>query len=79
MQPDKPPHILLVEDDVNLGYLLVENIKSKNLDVTLSQNGKAALEEIEKKCIEHRWKLKKPGSKHVPLLRPWPTQSDPLR
>jgi DNA-binding response OmpR family regulator len=42
------PHILLVEDDVNLGYLLVENIKSKQLDVTLAQNGKAALEQIEK-------------------------------
>lgn len=35
--------ILLVEDDVNLGYLLVENLIAKKIKVTLAKSGKEAL------------------------------------
>lgn len=38
--------ILLTEDDTNLGYLLVENLKSKGFDVTLAQSGNAAADLI---------------------------------
>lgn len=38
--------ILLVEDDVNLGYLLVENLSARKIKVTLAQSGKEALAAI---------------------------------
>lgn len=40
--------ILLAEDDVNLGYLMVENLKGKGFDVTLAKSGPAALEALQK-------------------------------
>jgi DNA-binding response OmpR family regulator len=42
----KAPRILLLEDDINLGYLLLENLSAKGFDVSLKQNGAAALESI---------------------------------
>jgi DNA-binding response OmpR family regulator len=41
-------HILLVEDDVNLGYLLVENLHAKGIDVTLAKTGREGIEAIMK-------------------------------
>jgi two-component system, OmpR family, response regulator len=38
--------ILLVEDDVNLGYLLVENLTARKIKVTLAQSGKEGLAAI---------------------------------
>lgn len=46
MELNKNMKMLLVEDDLNLGYLLVENLKAKGFDVTLAQTGNAALQEI---------------------------------
>lgn len=43
-QTNKPQSILLIEDDINLGYLLVENLQSKGFAVTLKQNGRAAID-----------------------------------
>ncbi len=40
------PNILLVEDDVNLGFLLVENLKAKGFEVTLIQDGALALSSV---------------------------------
>lgn len=37
-------NILLVEDDVNLGYLLRENLAAKGFNVTLAETGEAGLE-----------------------------------
>jgi DNA-binding response OmpR family regulator len=48
MEPNRAIKMLLVEDDVNLGYLLVENLRSKGFDVVQAQTGKAAIEEISK-------------------------------
>ena len=39
-------HILLVEDDINLGYLLVENLKMKGLEVTLAKTGREGMSAI---------------------------------
>ncbi|MCW3127472.1 MAG: two component transcriptional regulator, winged helix family [Bacteroidetes bacterium] len=39
-------HILLAEDDVNLGYLMAENLKAKGFEVTLAKNGHEALAAI---------------------------------
>lgn len=36
-------HVLLVEDDLNLGYLMVENLETRDIKVTLAQNGNEAL------------------------------------
>lgn len=36
-------HVLLVEDDQNLGYLMVENLEARDIKVTLAQNGNEAL------------------------------------
>jgi DNA-binding response OmpR family regulator len=41
-------HILLVEDDVNLGYLLVENLHAKGIRVTLAQTGRDGINAISK-------------------------------
>jgi DNA-binding response OmpR family regulator len=35
---DQQIHILLVEDDVSLGYLMVENLQAKGMAVTLAKN-----------------------------------------
>jgi len=35
--------LLLVEDDLNLGYLLQENLTANGIEVTLAQNGKDAI------------------------------------
>lgn len=39
-------HILLVEDDVNLGYLMVENLQAKGMTVTLAKTGKEGIDAI---------------------------------
>lgn len=41
-------HILLVEDDVNLGYLMVENLQAKGIGVTLAKTGREGIEAITK-------------------------------
>ncbi len=41
-------HVLLVEDDINLGYLLTENLRGKNMDVTLARTGKEGMDAIKK-------------------------------
>lgn len=40
--------ILVIEDDVNLGYLLKENLLTKSFEVILESNGQNALKAIEK-------------------------------
>lgn len=40
--------ILLVEDDINLGYLMVENLEAKGIAVTLAKTGKEGLDAITK-------------------------------
>jgi len=49
---NKAIHVLLAEDDLNLGYLLLENLKAKGLDVTLVQNGKDALDAMNKTIFD---------------------------
>ena len=43
---EKRTSILLAEDDVNLGHLLQNFLKSKGFDVTLAQNGKIAFDKF---------------------------------
>ncbi|MES2704713.1 MAG: response regulator transcription factor [Bacteroidota bacterium] len=45
---DQNIHILLVEDDVNLGYLVVENLEGKDFTVTLAKTGKEGMDAITK-------------------------------
>ncbi len=40
--------ILVIEDDINLGYLLKENLLTKSFEVILESNGQNALKTIEK-------------------------------
>lgn len=40
---DKKIHILLAEDDNNLGFVVQDNLKSSGFDVTLCNNGEEAL------------------------------------
>lgn len=40
--------ILLAEDDVNLGYLMVENLKGRGFSVTLVKTGNAAIDALKK-------------------------------
>jgi DNA-binding response OmpR family regulator len=40
--------ILVIEDDINLGYLLKENLVTKSFEVILESNGQNALKVIEK-------------------------------
>jgi DNA-binding response OmpR family regulator len=39
-------HILLVEDDVSLGYLMVENLEAKGVAVTLAKTGREGMDAI---------------------------------
>lgn len=43
---EKQTHILLAEDDINLGQLLQTFLKSKGFNVSLAQNGKIAFEKF---------------------------------
>lgn len=45
---DQQIHILLVEDDVSLGYLMVENLQAKGMAVTLAKTGKEGMDAIKK-------------------------------
>ena len=40
--------MLLVEDDINLGYLMVENLNARGIEVTLAQTGMQGIEAIKK-------------------------------
>jgi len=42
-QIHKALSILVVEDDINLGYLIVENLKTKGFEVSLAKSGKEGL------------------------------------
>jgi len=44
----KSIHILLAEDDINLGQLLQTYLKTKGFEVSLAQNGKIAFEKFNK-------------------------------
>lgn len=44
---EKNLRILLVEDDLNLGFLLVEFLESHGLDVKLYRDGESALESLQ--------------------------------
>lgn len=44
----KPIHILLIEDDLNLGFLMVENFDAKGIRTTHAKTGKDAINEIVK-------------------------------
>lgn len=44
METNKQPHILVAEDDPNLGLLLAEFLKKKGFQVTWAQNGDQALD-----------------------------------
>ena len=44
METNKQPHILLAEDDPNLGLLLAEFLRKKGFQVTWAQNGDEALD-----------------------------------
>ena len=44
----KMTHILLAEDDINLGQLLQTYLKTKGFEVSLAQNGKIAFEKFNK-------------------------------
>lgn len=46
MKPIENSSILLVEDDINLSYLLLENLRGKDFDVTLRQDGREALDAV---------------------------------
>jgi len=46
MKPAEHTSILLVEDDINLSYLLLENLRSKDFDVTLKQDGREAINAV---------------------------------
>lgn len=45
-------HILLVEDDVNLGYLIVENLQAKGVEVTLAKTGKEGMNAIQNSTFD---------------------------
>ena len=45
---EKTPQLLLVEDDINLSYLLVENLQAKGYGVTLALTGAAGINAIGK-------------------------------
>jgi two-component system, OmpR family, response regulator len=42
-QPDPVIHILIVEDDANLGYLLQENLQEKGFRVTVAVTGRSGI------------------------------------
>jgi two-component system, OmpR family, response regulator len=44
----KPIHILLIEDDLNLGFLMVENLDAKGIKTTHAKTGKEGIAEIVK-------------------------------
>jgi two-component system, OmpR family, response regulator len=44
----KPVHILLVEDDLNLGFLMAENLEAKDIKVTHAKTGKEGIDAIAK-------------------------------
>ncbi|UZR92998.1 response regulator transcription factor [Chondrinema litorale] len=43
MDSDKKAHILLVEDDESLGFIIKDNLEMNNLNVTLIQDGNEAI------------------------------------
>lgn len=45
-------HILLAEDDINLGQLLQTYLKTKGFEVSLAQNGKIAFEKFNKEQFD---------------------------
>lgn len=45
---NKTQQILIIEDDINLGYLLKENLESKGFDVLLEDTGSKAIKAIDK-------------------------------
>ena len=46
------PHILLVEDDISLNYLLRENLSTKEFQVTIAKTGNEALDMIKKNSFD---------------------------
>lgn len=46
------PHILLAEDDVNLSYLVIENLAAKGFEITHVQDGTAGIDAIGKDTFD---------------------------
>ncbi len=46
MEFDKKAHILLVEDDESLGFIIKDNLEMNDLEVTLIQDGNEAIETL---------------------------------
>lgn len=46
------PRILLVEDDLNLGFLLMDFLESENYNVKLCRDGLSGLSTVEKSCFD---------------------------
>lgn len=45
-------HILLVEDDMNLGFLLMEFLEMEGLQVTWRKDGRSAMQELQKQAFD---------------------------
>jgi DNA-binding NtrC family response regulator len=63
-------HILIVEDDINLGQILFQELKRNSHDVELVENGEAALARINKYIYDLMLTdLKLPGLDGIELLK----------
>lgn len=63
-------HILIVEDDINLGQILFQELKKHNHDVELVENGEAALARVNKYIYDLMLTdLKLPGMDGIELLK----------
>ncbi len=63
-------HILIVEDDINLGQILFQELKKNNHDVELVENGEAAISRINKYIYDLMLTdLKLPGMDGIELLK----------
>ncbi len=63
-------HILIVEDDINLGQILFQELKKNNHDVELVENGEAAIARINKYIYDLMLTdLKLPGMDGIELLK----------
>ncbi|MEN7550672.1 response regulator transcription factor [Rapidithrix thailandica] len=52
MSKRKSPHILLVEDDLNLGFLLQEYLESESFDVILCRDGKQGYKAFKEQAFD---------------------------
>ncbi len=70
MNSSEMAHILIVEDDINLGQVLFQELKKHNHDVELVENGEAALARVNKYIYDLMLTdLKLPGMDGIELLK----------